>query len=235
LLIETRGVGIGRLHLKRRVHTHVVALTSLLASAANRADDLLKLRQFVDNEVSALACQGTAVIEAAPTPSEYALTMLDPVTGADKVLNVSWDSALQLRTIKTRARPCGYWLAADQTEAVRRLRELGVIVQRLESKGVVRGETYNETAREIGVRQDVRGTIADADGTLRVQVDTVPALLDVTAGSWYVPLDQPLAHLAMAALEPDTQNSYLSQRIVGSVASVARVQARPEARMTVLP
>ena len=30
LLAETRGVGLGRLHIQRRVHTHVTALASIL-------------------------------------------------------------------------------------------------------------------------------------------------------------------------------------------------------------
>jgi hypothetical protein len=235
ILVETRGVGIGRLHLKRRVHTHVVAITSVLNSAAQRAGDLVKLRAYVDTEVSALACLGEVVIDAAPTPSEYALTMLDPVTGADRVLTVAWDSALELRALKTRARPCGYWLVAGEADAVQRLRGLGVIVQRIDDKGVVRGETYRELARETSTRQDVRGALFDAGGVLRVQVETVPALLDVDPGSWYVPLDQPLANLVIAALEPDTQNSFLSNHIVADLASLARVMTRPAVRTSVLP
>jgi hypothetical protein len=235
ILVETRGVGIGRLHFKRRVQTHLVAVGSVLQSAADRAADLLKLRDYVDNEVSALACRGEVVVEAAATSSEYALTMLDPVTGADKVVNVAWDSALELRTLKQRTRPCGYWLAANETDAVQRLRARGVLVQRIDDKGVVRGELYRETAREAGVRQDVRGAVFDGGGVLRVQVEMLPALLDVVPGSWYVPLDQPLANLIVAALEPDTQNSYLANRIVTDLAGQARVMARPEFRLSVLP
>lgn len=235
LLIETRGVGIGRLHLARRVHTHVVAVSAVLRSAAERAGDLLKLRAFVDNEVSAQACTGEVVIEAAATPSEKTLTMLDPATGADRAVSVAWDSALQLRAVKARPRPCGYWLAPAETDAVTRLRQLGVIVQRIEATGVVRGETWTETARESGARQDVRGSIADAEGIVRVQVDAVPALLDVTPGSWYVPLDQPLANLVVAALEPDTQNSYFANRLVTRLAASARVLARPEFKLSVVP
>jgi hypothetical protein len=48
-------------------------------------------------------------------------------------------------------------------------------------------------------------------------------------------MDQPLANLAAAALEPDTQSSYLSHRIVDSVDEVARVMSRPAVRMTALP
>ena len=42
----------------------------------------------------------------------------------------------------------------------------------------------------------------------------MPALLDVTPGSYYVPLAQPLAHLIVAALEPDTAGSYVANGVV---------------------
>jgi hypothetical protein len=235
ILIETRGVGIGRLHLKRRVHTHVTAMRSVLRSTHARAADLLKLRQFVDGDVALQACRGEVVVEAAPTPSEYTLTMLDPTTGADKPVTVAWDSALELRTLKARPRPCGYWLAADQQDAVARLRSLGVQVRRITEAGVARGETYTETGRDEGARQDVRGTVADAAAVLRLQVQTVPALIDVPAGSYYVPLEQPLANLVVAALEPDTQNSYIAHRIVTDLAAQVRVLARPELKSVPMP
>lgn len=235
LLIETRGVGIGRWHLARRVHTHVVAVGSVLRSTAQRAADLVKLRRFVDGDVAAQACLGQAVVVAAPTPSEYNLLMLDPATGADRERTVTWDSALVLDVRKVRQRPCGYWLGAEQVDAVLRLRALGVTVQQVAQNSVARGETYTETARELGVRNDVLGTIADAGGILRVEVETVPALIDAPAGSYYVPLDQPFANLAIAALEPDSQNSYLANRIISSTAAVSRVMVRPDWRMSTLP
>jgi Zinc carboxypeptidase len=235
LLIETRGVGIGRLHLARRVHTHVIAISSVLSSTAQRAADLTRLRKFVETEVAAQACQGQAIVSAAPTPSEYNLVMLDPTTGADRPRTVTWDSALVLDVRKSRARPCGYWLGADQIDAVSRLRSLGVTVQQLRQNSVVRGETYSETARDVGTRTDVRGSIADADGVVHVQVETVPALIDAPTGSYYVTLDQPFANLALAALEPDTQNSYVAHRIIAAVSGVSRVMARPEWRMSTLP
>ncbi|HJV61622.1 MAG TPA: M14 family metallopeptidase [Albitalea sp.] len=233
-LVETRGVGIGRMHLQRRVFTQVTAIGSLLQSTAERAGDLAKLRGFVDNEVSAKACQGDEVVDAAATPSEYGLLMLDPQTGADKLVNVAWDSALELRPLKQRARPCGYWLSADQSDAVRHLRGLGVIVQQLDELGEMRGEIYQETARESGVRSDVRGSIAGGE-VLRLQVQVSPALLDTQAGSYYVPLDQPLANLVIAALEPDTQDSYVANGILSSVGAEARVMSPPSVKMTPLP
>jgi hypothetical protein len=234
-LIETRGIGLGTIHLQRRVHTHVTAITSVLKSAAARADDLRKLRRFVDADVTAKACKGEAIVEAAATPSEYTLLMLDPKTGADKPIDVAWDSALALRALKRRARPCGYWLGADQADAVARLRGLGVQVQQLDEGGAVRGEAYAEKAREVGARPDVRGTIADGGSVLRVQVDLLPATLEIGAGSYYVGLDQPLGNLVIAALEPDTPNSFVAHGIISGVQAQARVLARPELKMSALP
>jgi hypothetical protein len=217
------------------VQTHVVAITSVLNSTVQRAADLTRLRKFVEAEVAAQACQGQAIVSAAPTPSEYNLVMLDPATGADRPRTVTWDSALVLDVRKSRARPCGYWLGADQIDAVSRLRSLGVTVQQLQQNSVVRGETYSETVREVGTRPDARGSVADADGIVRVEVETVPALIDAPTGSYYVSLDQPFANLAFAALEPDTQNSYVAHRIIAAVSGVSRVMARPEWRMSTLP
>lgn len=235
ILIETRGVGIGRWHLLRRVHTHVTAIGSILQSAADRGADLLKLRQYVEADVSAQACRGQAVVEAAATPSEYTVQMLDPATGADKPINVAWDSALVLRELKLRNRPCGYWLAADQGDAVSRLRMLGVRVEQVQAKGVMQGETYTQTSRQEAQRQDVRGTIADAGGVLRVEVQTARALIDVPVGSFYVPLSQPLANLVMAAMEPDTQNSYFASRIVSELDKQARIVSLPGVKTAVMP
>ena len=235
ILIETRGVGIGRLHLKRRVQTHVVALGSFLRSAADRSADLVKLRQYVDAEVAAKACQGDAVVEAGPTPSEYTLQMLDPATGADKALVVNWDSALELQPLKTRPRACGYWLAADQSDAVMRLRTLGVRVEQVAAMGVMQGEVYAETSRQSGARQDVRGTIADGGAVVHAQVQLTQALMDVPIGSYYVPLSQPLANLVIAALEPDTQNSFFANRLVSSIDRQARMLEQVELKGSTVP
>ncbi|WP_265299633.1 M14 family metallopeptidase [Verminephrobacter eiseniae] len=227
LLIETRGVGIGRMHIQRRVHTQVTAIASALRSTAERAADLEQVRSFVAREVSAQACRGQVVVEAAATPTRRELDFLDPDTGADRRLSVVWNSSLTLRPVKARFRPCGYWLAASATAAVERLKQLGLQVMRIAEPGAMLAETYLETARESGDRQDVRGSIAGNAGILRVQVTPMRRAIDAPAGSFYVPLNQPRAPLAVAALEPDTQNSYFANRVIADLADIARVMAIP--------
>jgi hypothetical protein len=233
LLVETRGGGMGRVDLKRRVQTDVVAVANVLTSAARHADDLVKLRQFVERETVSLACRGEVVLEAAPTPSEYATSMLDATTGDIRRLTVAWQSALQLRPLKTRPRPCGYWLSQSEGDAVQRLRLLGIEVQQLAEDGELRGESYRETGREpFGA---VEGAAANSGAAIRLKVQTLPTLLDVAAGSYYVSLEQPLANLAVFALEPEVPASFAANGIVGAVDHEARILTRPVARMTALP
>ena len=231
LLVETRGVGIGRMHLQRRVHTQVTALGSVLQSASQRADDLTKLRSYMEREAAGQACRGDVVTLAGPTATRRALVMLDPATGADRSIDVEWLSALELRTLKSRPRPCGYWLSASSTAVVDRLQLLGVEVMRVAEPGALLGEAYRETARSSGERADVRGTIADGTQVLKVEVDLVRGVQDAPMGSFYVPLAQPLANLIVAAMEPDTQNSFYANRIIDALQNHARIVNEPTVRM----
>ena len=235
LLIETRGVGIGRLHLQRRVHTHVTALASVLASTAQRANELIQLRPYIDKELSAQACKDEALVEAGPTPTHHALTLLDPVTGADKTLRVESNSSLVLQKIKARVRPCGYWLSAASKTAVERLRLHGVQVLRVLETSAMLGDIYRETARPADVRPALRGAMADPAPIIKTEVALMRGVIDAPAGSYYVPLNQPLANLVMAALEPDTHSSYFANHLLESLASSARVMSEPMLKAEELP
>ena len=235
LLIETRGVGLGRLHIQRRVHTHVTAISSVLASTAQRAAELGQLRPYIDREIGARACREEAVVEAAATPGRYDLMMLDPESGVDKIVPVDWDSSLTLKKIKTRIRPCGYWLSSAATTAVERLRMHGVQVMRVSEAGSVLGDSYREVSRSTGERQDVRGTIAASTPVINAQVSLVRGVFDVPRNSYYVTLNQPLGNLVLAALEPDTQSSYFANSVLPDLQSTVRVMNEPTVKLENLP
>jgi hypothetical protein len=62
-----------------------------------------------------------------------------------------------------------------------------------------------------------------------------PALLDAAVGGYYVSLEQPLAHLVVAALEPDVPGSFAASGVIADVAAEARILVRPAMRMTAVP
>ena len=235
VLIQSRGVGLGRLHIQRRVHTHVTAISSVLASTAQRTAELNQLRPYIDKAVSAQACKDEAIVQAAPTEAQYELLMLDPVSGADKAVTVDWDSTLALRSLKARARPCGYWLAAAATTAVERLRLHGVKVLRIAEAGSLLGDSYREISRTEGERQDGRGPVPGASPIILAQVGLTRSVVDVARGSYYVPLNQPLGNLVLAALEPDTPSSYFANRVLDGLQSTVRVMVEPNLKFEELP
>jgi len=222
--IDTRATSLGRLHIQRRVHTQVTAITSVLSSTAQRARELNQLRPYLDKEVASLACKGQAMIEAANTPAQYDLQMLDPVTGSDKTITVDWESSLALKTVKSRIRPCGYWLSASSRPAVERLRLHGVKVVQVGEPSAMLGDIYREMQ-----------PTGNLSASARTRIALVRGVIDAPVGSYYVPLSQPLANLVIAALEPDTQSSYFSNRLLTDLANAARVMSEPSLKSEELP
>ena len=214
-LIETRGVGIGRAHFKRRVYTHLVAMNVLLDAAVAGGDALLARLRDIRARVSAVAGQGNIVVSGVATSTRHTLQMIDPDTGRDKPVDVAWRDALQLQTRLERPRPFGYVLAASELEAARHLRDLGVTVLRIAADEPIGVERYRITSREEAKKEDVRRNDEDATpAVIRIATVTEPAQISVHAGDFYVPMDQPLANVVGAALEPETQSSFVSNRLL---------------------
>jgi hypothetical protein len=219
-LIETRGVGIGRAHFKRRVYTHLVAMNSFLDAAGANADALLSKLRHIRAQVSAGAGHGNIVVSGIATQTRHTLQMIDPDSGLDKRVDVAWRDALQLQVRLSRARPFGYVLARSEEEAALHLRGLGVTVLRIATDERIGVERYRITSREETKKEDVRRNDEDATpSVIRIVTVTEPAEVGVHAGDFYVPMDQPLANVVGAALEPETQSSFVSNRLLNLPAS----------------
>jgi hypothetical protein len=236
LLIETRGVGIGRAHFARRVHAHVIAAMGAIDEAARQGPALVARAHRIDRDVAARACRGTLVIDAQLAPGRQMMQFLDARTGQERRIEMAWRSATPLQVTRTRPRPCGYVLAASETAAVDRLRALGVRVQEVIAPAVWHVERYDVQAIEDAQRQDARGAIDEGAAIRLLTVRTAPAREQVAAGDWYVSLAQPLASLVAAALEPDSQNSFAANRLLDiDGGTLRRAVATPPARVLAAP
>ncbi len=223
LLLEGRGIGIGRLHFERRVHAQVVAVSAVLRTAAERAAALTALQRAADAHVAAQACGGEAAVLATRHAEERELLLIDAVSGADVAVRVPWRSSLAPRVLVERPRPCAYWLAPGAGAVAARLRELGLRVDALAAAVELDAEGWHETMRGEGPAEDGEGR------TLQIVAETRPLRLVAPAGSYLVPLDQPLANLAVAALEPDHPRSYFATRLLPSLEAAARIMRPPAA------
>jgi hypothetical protein len=214
-LLETRGVGIGRAHYKRRVFTHLTAIHSILASTASNAEALLALGRQVSLDVANSAGSGDIVVAGAAKMTRHTLDLIDPQTGADKQVEVDWRSALDIEPRLKRSRPQGYLLPGSEAQAARRLHSLGATVLRLDEDASVSVERYRIIKAEESRKDDVRRNEEDAPvNVVQIAVATEAAVVIAHAGDFYVPLDQPLANVIAAALEPETQSSYAANRLL---------------------
>ena len=90
---------------------------------------------------------------------------------------------------------------------------LGVIVQRVGELSPMQVETYQAAT--------------PGASTPTANVTLARTAMEATPGSYYVSMNQPLAYLAAAALEPDTPYSYMSHGVLSGLGDVARVVTLP--------
>jgi Zinc carboxypeptidase len=240
LLLETRGIGIGRAHYERRVQSHVLAALAVIELAGKEGPALVRLLRDAAQTASQQACGGNLAVAVRQTEQRRVLSFLDAKTGEPRDVDVLWRSSHQLALERERSRPCGYLLSADQALAVQRLRALGVQVATVAANPAHAPwelEDYVVDADAAGQRQDARGAIADGQDGIRVlRVHTRPSRAAPVAGSFYVSLNQPLAALVSAALEPDSQNSFAANRLLAiDAGQLRRVMQPPPAGTTGRP
>jgi hypothetical protein len=216
LLVEIRGVGIGRAHLLRRVHTGVLASLETIQAAAEQGAELVQAVASAQTRAADNACQGELVVAAQHSSTRQRLEFLDAKTGEDRDIEVDWRSAERLNILRSRPRPCAYLIAPDQSAARERLQRLGVRIAQLNHAERLPVESYRLLAEDAGQRQDGRGTVDDGEGgAIRVlKVALEPADELIPPGTWYVSLKQPLSALIAAALEPDSQSSLAANRLL---------------------
>jgi len=218
LLLETRGVGLGRAHFGRRVQAHVAAAMGVIETAAHDGSALVQTGRAAGADAARQACRGNLAVVVRQTAQRRTLSFLDAASGEPRDIEVDWQSSLQMAPVRERARPCGYLLAPGQQAAAQRLRQLGIEVRPLPAArpGVAwETEDYIVESETSGQRQDARGAIADDQDIRLLRVRLGPPGRTVPpAGSFYVSMRQPLAHLASAALEPDSQNSFAASRLM---------------------
>jgi predicted deacylase len=235
LLLETRGIGLGRAHLGRRVQTHVVASEAIMKLAAQRPGDILAATRKAEAEVSAIKPGTSFIVTARQKPEQRTLTFVDPATGKDRPVEVKWLSSLDIEPALMRPRPAGYVLPAKATAAIEALQRLGLKTETVAKAATVPGERYRVVKVEMGAKEDGRGDDTGAGQIVKGSYTVEPAPVELAPGDVYIGLDQPLAALLPVMLEPESQTGLAANKVLpvveGGVLDVVRVTERPGAAL----
>ncbi|MSP41085.1 MAG: peptidase M14 [Deltaproteobacteria bacterium] len=207
-LIESRGVGIGREGFARRVHSHYVAIGALLQTSADHASEVMRAVSASRAEVARRGREigpgNEIVVTARGRITKQKLTMIDPVSGELKDLEVDWEDTLATQAQLTRQRPYAYLLAPSFNDIARRLALSGIEVKKLRVAADLEVESFQVLDR--------RGGATFVEGYVRQSVSTevVKKRVKFPAGTFVFTMAQSNANLLVAALEPESTSSFVS-------------------------
>jgi len=205
-LIETRGVGVGMQAFQRRVATHVLAAEALIATAA---EDPRRLHDTVrEARRASAAARDDLVVAQRLAVAPVELPMIDPQTARDRPTSVAFQESRAITATENRARSAGYVLLGDAAAAADRLALDMVAVCALAAPAGIDAEAF---VLKGAVKRVNRESI-NPDQSVAVELTRKSLALPV--GTRFVPMNQPAAALAAAALEPDSPGSYIGMGII---------------------
>lgn len=242
-LLESRGIGLGKAHFPRRVFTQLVAMQTIVKTAAKSSSDLTALNHEVRSEIAAEAGQGAIVVKGKMSSEKRTISMIDAKTADGVKVDADWNSALNIIPVITRSRPYAYLLAPTEKKAAKQLQALGIEVYVVEQEKKIKAQQYHlveqKEPSEVNKATDKKDATAAAltktakdkkaktDSKLTsiaTQVDERE--LPLTAGYFYIPLQQPLANLAIAVLEPETSSSFVTNGFIELPAKAQTVKKK---------
>ncbi|TCP21726.1 zinc carboxypeptidase [Scopulibacillus darangshiensis] len=208
-LIESRGIGIGRENFKRRVASQVVAQTSILKTAAERAGEV---KAAVNGARSEIVRKGKSVNNNDKIVLQSAFKemkgkkqkVVDIAKGEVVDIPVKYYSSKKAEPTLERVRPKAYIMPPAYHDIADKLRNQGVEVKRLKEAKELTVETYKVTDTEFD-DQYYEGHLLN-----HVKTNVKEKKVFFPKGSYVYSMAQPAANLTALALEPESGDSYVT-------------------------
>ncbi|MFC4557555.1 M14 family metallocarboxypeptidase [Virgibacillus kekensis] len=210
ILVESRGIGIGRENFERRVAATVEAHTSLLKSSAKRAK---AIKQVIDNVKAKIVRDGGKIgdndkivldNERQELPGQQQLKVVDIAEGSIKQIPVNYYSSEEAVPTMERVRPTAYILPPESQEIVEKLKLQGVEVKSLNETKEIPVERYKVTDKVV------EDELYQGHQINHVTTDIEEITREFPKGSYVVSSAQPAANVIAVALEPESIDSYVT-------------------------
>ncbi len=203
MLMEIRGVGLGRTSYLRRVNT-IYQLACCYGRTADRCADEIR------KATAAAAIQTTDIVTryTQPTEKDHPFEFIDLLANTKVVIPVDARPAKGLVATKSVPRPKAYYINASATTAIELIKQFGVRYEELKTAQTMSLETYLVTAATAQRAEVLNMHPVNTSVTTALQEVTLPA------GSLRIPMDQPLSTLAAILLEPECSNGFVNFHVV---------------------
>lgn len=215
ILIETRGIGIGKQDFKRRVASQYITYASMLRSVADNAatikDTIAKARAEIvakGNDTSDAATD-KIVIRTEPKPiKDFSLKLINLEN--NRLVNLPMEGYTNKDYTVTleRVRPYAYILPAAFKPLAEKLAHSGISVQKTTAPLMLDVESYKVTENKVNQKY--------FEGHFRNTVKTTVSTSKVwfPSGSYVIYMGQPSANLAAMCLEPESEASFVTFNLI---------------------
>ena len=205
-LIATRGVGVGLESYQRRVSTHFLLARAVLEVSAADPPGLVK--RLAAARAGVAADRSDLIISHEEGEREVDLPLINAESGALMATPVRMIDSRDIRPVDVRPRPAGYLVLRGAKDVAERLGLNEVRVREVATGSPQDVEAYRVTWTGSRKRREA----INPDQSVRVTIEK--KTMDVPAGTLFVPMDQPAAGSAAAALEPDSPGSYVGGGVI---------------------
>jgi hypothetical protein len=209
VLLEIRGVGLGRRDFPRRVETAYTLAHSFLQSAALQGPAIHAVRQ------QAAADDAPVVIEAARMDKNCDVILIDLHAGELRSFSEKCSDSNAQYAVTSRKRPGGYVVMPEAAEAIEKLGVLGLEATVLEAPVESPAEAYEFTEDRLS------GESFEGFFERIVTAETRDTTVVFPEGSVWLSADQPRFPLTFELLEPEASNGFLRFRVLDPAAGTA--------------
>lgn len=205
MLVEIRGIGLGRTSFARRTYCTFLVARSFLETAAANFKEVKKVVGEAVRET--IGKKNGIVVTADETLTGYPVKFIDTNTNEAVTLEMKVRDALLPVPTLTRKRPDAYILTPECKNEVEKMEILGIQVTKTVKPMTVSVESYEIT------NYNTERIKWEGIYPVTVQSKLTPVQKTFPEGSYLVKLDQKNANYAVILLEPESENGFVNMAI----------------------
>lgn len=218
LLVEIRGIGLGRTSLERRSYSAFTIAKSFLESGLKNKKLITEtLSQARENTIHG---KDPVFILGKSKEENRTIQFIDLESSNLISESLKTLDGLSITPTLVRERPVAYLLEGDATEEVERLRIMGVEVTELQAQSTFMVESYLVTEK-------VEKKKWEQINPVKVETKIIPGKRVFPKGCFVVSLAQKNGNVAVSVLEPEGDNGFVTFRVTevsqGDVLKIHRI------------
>lgn len=204
MLMEIRGVGLGRTSFNRRVFTSFLLATTYLEAANNQVSEIKKVLAEARNFKPEIAVKSKSYI------TDTTLQVLDIDKSEMIDLEVELHDMYRSKPSLVRLRPAAYYFLPETKNAVDKLKILGFEIKELETEKAVNVECY-----EV-VEYAESGILFEEIYEQIVKTKLNKKTVNFPKGTFIVETNQKNGNLLTELVEPEALNSFVRFQVLST-------------------